>query len=106
MTFSANNSAYTAGCKGKNAYPKHALNVGPGSLTPYSVPATLAVYPLIKWYIACSGVNLATGGKTPNASQVKKNIFFGWPPTAGILTLSINSRGYDTLVFSVIEISS
>jgi len=31
------------GCKGKNAYPKHAEKVGEGSLTPTSVPATFAV---------------------------------------------------------------
>jgi hypothetical protein len=26
---------------------------------PRSVPATLAVYPLMKWYMACSGESLA-----------------------------------------------
>lgn len=52
-----------------------------GSLTPISVPATLAVYPVTKWYIAWSLVSLDTGGRTPKASQAKKTIFLGWVPT-------------------------
>lgn len=80
LTFFASISAYKVGCNGKKASPKQAEKVGTGSLIPYSVPATLAVYPEIKWYMAYSGVNLDTGGKTPKASQVKKKIFLGWPP--------------------------
>ena len=60
-----------------NGAPKQAENTALGSVTPSSVPATLAVYPLIKWYAACAGVNLEIGGRTPYASAVKKNIFFG-----------------------------
>lgn len=81
------------GWRGKKASPKQAENDGTGSVTPTSVPATLAVYPLIKWYIICSLLSLATGGKTPFASQVKKIIFLGWPPTAGILAPGICSSG-------------
>ena len=39
-----------------------------GSEMPRSVPATLAVYPDRKWYIACSCVSSDTGGSTPYAS--------------------------------------
>jgi len=39
--------AYLAGCNGKKASPKQAENVASGSVTPISVPATLAVYPVI-----------------------------------------------------------
>src|SRR5215475_7820971 len=37
--------AYTLGGKDMNGAPKPALNVACGSVTPFSVPATLAVYP-------------------------------------------------------------
>lgn len=40
---SANIVEYTVGCKDKKAAPKQAEKVGSGSLTPTSVPATLAV---------------------------------------------------------------
>jgi hypothetical protein len=63
-----------------NGAPKQALNVADGSVTPRSVPATLAVYPEIKWYIACAGVNLAIGGSTPKASAVRNTMFCGCPP--------------------------
>ena len=46
--FSLNNSAYSKGCSVKNGPPKHGEKVAVGSVTPLSVPATLAVYPLIK----------------------------------------------------------
>ena len=62
-----------------NGAPKQALKVACGSVMPRSVPATFAVYPEMKWYIACSGVNLEIGGNTPNASAVRKIMFFGWP---------------------------
>ena len=42
---------------------------------PLSVPAVLAVKPDKKWYSACSNESLDTGGRTPNASAVKKIIF-------------------------------
>ena len=35
------------GCKGKNGAPKHALNVGLGSVIPASVPATLSPLKLL-----------------------------------------------------------
>src|SRR5688572_16680788 len=38
-------SAYLVGCHTRNTAPKHALKVACGSVTPRSVPATLAVYP-------------------------------------------------------------
>jgi len=47
------------------ASPKQAEKDGTGSLIPISVPATLAVYPVMNWYMAYSGVNFDTGGKTP-----------------------------------------
>ena len=53
-----------------NGAPKHALKVACGSVMPRSVPATLAVYPEMKWYMACSVVRRAMGGRTPNASAV------------------------------------
>jgi len=81
------------GCKGKKASPKQAEKVGSGSSIPISVPATFAVYPEIKWYIAYSGVNLEIGGKTPKASQVKKIIFLACPPIEGNLALGICSKG-------------
>src|SRR6476620_10712874 len=68
---SASSSAYLLGCQTRNGPPKHGENVADGSFTPTSVPATLAVYPLMKWYIACAGESELTGGSTPNASQVR-----------------------------------
>jgi len=50
--------------------PKQALKVAEGSSTPRSVPATFAVYPLRKWYMAWLALNRATGGSTPKASAV------------------------------------
>ena len=40
-----NSSAYFVGSSSKNACPKHALNVGVGSVIPRSVPASFAVNP-------------------------------------------------------------
>ena len=57
----------------------------------------------MKWYIACSGVSRLTGGSTPKASQVRKMMFFGCPPTQGILALGMNSIGYAPRVFSVMR---
>jgi len=86
------------------ASPKHDEKVATGSLTPISVPATLAVYPLMKWYIACSLFSLLTGGNRPPASQVKKIMFSGWPPTHGTFAFGIYSIGKEHLVFSVIVV--
>ena len=46
--FAAKSSAYLAGRQTRNGPPKHGLNVACGSVMPISVPATLAVYPLMK----------------------------------------------------------
>jgi hypothetical protein len=86
-------AAYLLGCKGRNGAPKHALNVGRGSLMPVSVPATLAVYPEINWYMACPGDKRDIGGNTPNASQVRKKMFFGMPPTDGSTAFEIKCKG-------------
>ena len=50
-------------------------------------------------------VSLDTGGKTEKASQVRKIIFLGCPVIAGINALSMYSRGYEALVFSVMLVS-
>src|SRR5690606_12154419 len=42
-SFSASISAYFVGCHTRNGPPKHGENVGSGSFTPTSVPATFAV---------------------------------------------------------------
>ena len=60
---SASSSAYFVGCHTMNGAPKQAENVASGSVTPISVPATFAVYPLMKWYIAWPGVSLLTGAR-------------------------------------------
>ena len=39
-----------------NGAPKQVENVASGSMTPFSVPATLAVYPDKKWNIASAAV--------------------------------------------------
>src|SRR5436190_18280364 len=88
--FAASSSAYLFGCQTRNGPPKHGENVADGSFTPTSVPATLTVYPLIKWYIACAGDSELTGGNTPNASQVRKTTSVGWPAMQGIRALRMN----------------
>ena len=80
FSFSSRRVAYLVGCRGRNAPPKHAEKVGTGAVIPRSVPATLAVNPEMKWYIAWPVESLATGGRTPNASHVRKMHAFGWPP--------------------------
>ena len=42
-----------------------------GSVTPRSVPATLAVYPLRKWYIAWPELSLDTGGSSQSVARKK-----------------------------------
>ena len=81
------------GCKGIKGDPKQAEKVAWGSVTPRSVPATFAVYPLMKWYMACSGVSLEIGGSTPKASAVRKIIFSGWFPIPVSLAFGIKSIG-------------
>src|SRR5260370_24508078 len=80
----ASNSAYLLGCHTRNGPPKHAENVAVGSFTPISVPATFAVYPLMKWYMAWAVVSKLTGGTTPEASQVRKVISGGYPAAQGM----------------------
>ena len=48
-----------------NGAPKQVENVASGSMTPFSVPATLAVYPDRKLNMASAAVSLAIGGITP-----------------------------------------
>ena len=55
----------------------------------------------MKWYIACSGVSLLTGGKTLNASQVSRITLRGCPPMHGIFAFSMYSMGYEPRVFWV-----
>ena len=59
--------------------PKQAEKVACGSVTPRSVPATLAVYPDRKWYFACAWSSRAIGGMTPKASAVRNTMVDGWP---------------------------
>lgn len=98
--------AYFMGCHMRNTPPKQAENVASGSVTPSSVPATLAVYPEMKWYIACSLVRRDTGGSTPNASQHSRTRLRGWGPTQGMRALSMWWMGYDARVFSVTAFES
>ena len=76
-----------------NGAPKQVLNVAWGSVTPFSVPATLAVYPERKWYIAALALSRAIGGRTPNASAVSITILCGWPPSPDGTQLSMNEIG-------------
>src|SRR5258706_1549997 len=89
-----------------NGAPKHVENVASGSVTPFSVPATLAVYPDRKWNIACAALNLAIGGITPNASAVSMVRLCGRAVRPGFEALGMKCRGYAALVFSVFEPSS
>ncbi len=58
--------------------PKQVEKVGCGSLPrPFSVPATLAVKPERKWYMAWLGVSREIGGNTPKASAVSMITFLG-----------------------------
>src|SRR5690606_8553496 len=84
---------YSSGRRGMNGAPKQVENVGCGSVTPRSVPATFEVKPERKWYIACAGVSLAIGGSTPKASQVSITTLRGQPPRAVGLALAIASSG-------------
>ena len=76
-----------------NGAPKQVEKVACGSVTPISVPATFAVYPDRKWYIACSGVSLAIGGSTPKASAVSMTTFLGTGPRLSSEELGMKSIG-------------
>ena len=73
--------------------PNRAEKVGTGSLMPSSVPATLEVKPLTKWYMAASADRRAMGGSTPKASQVRKITAVGSPPTPSRQLLGMCSTG-------------
>src|SRR6476646_4916289 len=75
----ASSSAYLEGRHTRKGPPKQGENVACGSVTPISVPATFAVYPLMKWYIAWAGESALTGGSTPNASHVRTMTSVGRP---------------------------
>src|SRR5262245_17038382 len=85
---------YSDGWRGKNGAPKQVENVGSGSApNPFSVPATFAVKPERKWYIAWPAVSFAIGGMTPKASAVRKMMFFGWPPVPNGEVFGMNAIG-------------
>ena len=63
--FLPRSDAYALALSGRKGAPKQVENVAFGSVTPRSVPATLAVYPDKKWYIACAGDRRAIGGMIP-----------------------------------------
>ena len=77
-----------------NGAPKQVLKTADGSApSPRSVPATFAVYPERKWYIACSGVSRESGGRTPKASQVRKTTCDGCPARPEGTWLGMKSIG-------------
>src|SRR6516225_8877257 len=84
---------YSVGGRGKNGAAKQVENSGSTPTKPFSVPATFAVYPERKWYIACAGVSLAIGGITPNASAVRKITFLGCPARPVLLARGMKSSG-------------
>ena len=88
-----------------NGSPKSAENVGWGSTTPSSVPATFEVKPAMKWYMAASRERREIGGRTPKASHVRNRTTLGTPPRPSSLTLLMYSTGYATRVFWVRETS-
>ena len=89
LIFSPNNLAYTDARRGINGAPKHSEKTDFGSFMPRSVPASLLVYPDIKWYMAPSFVRRDTGGNTPKASAVRNIMAFGFPPRLGITTFGM-----------------
>src|SRR2546421_5466728 len=93
-------SAYRSGGRTRNGAAKQVLNVGSGSVTPRSVPATLAVYPERKKKRICSASRRDTGGSTPNASADRKSTLAGCPPCPERSALGIASSGEAERVFS------
>ena len=90
-----------------NGSPKSEEKVGVGSLMPRSVPATLEVKPVMKWYMAAFSSSFEMGGSTPKASAVRKITTSGVRLARPLTTaFSINSTGYATRPFSVSESSS
>ena len=73
--------------------PKHGEKVAAGSVTSTSVPASLAVNPMTKWYITSSGSRMATGGSTPKASAVNSTIVVGCGPWCPGATWGLHSSG-------------
>ena len=68
-------------------------NDGSGSVTPTSVPASLEVKPITKWYIVSSLSRIETGGRTPNASAVNNTMVSGCGPDAPLRTLGFAVSG-------------
>mmetsp|Transcript_19633 Transcript_19633/g.46862 ORF Transcript_19633/g.46862 Transcript_19633/m.46862 type:complete len:207 (+) Transcript_19633:184-804(+) len=90
---SASMPAYLYGCHTRNPLPKHAEKLACGSHSPLSLRPTLRLYPLTKWYIACSVVSRLTGGRTPNPSQTSMMMFLGCVPTQGTSALRMYRMG-------------
>ncbi len=78
---------------GRKGAPKQALKLGWGSVIPRSVPATFAVYPERKWYMAWGRLSRDTGGRTPKASAVRKITFLGCPPRSSRVALGMWEMG-------------
>ena len=76
-----------------NGAPKQVEKVGSGWVRPFSVPATLAVKPERKWYMAWAGDRRAIGGRTPKESHVSMTMFFGMPARDVLLALETMSSG-------------
>src|SRR6478736_4085527 len=105
-SFSPSSRAYTAGGCGRNGAPKHVENVGWGSVTPSSVPASFAVNPERNQYIACSRESRAIGGSTAKASAARKTTELGCPARFVGRAFAMRSSLYAALVFSVFASSS
>ena len=69
---------------GMKGSPNRVEKVGWGSVMPRSVPASLEVKPVTKWYMAASLLRRLIGGRTPKASAVRKMTTLGMPPSPGI----------------------
>ena len=89
-----------------NGAPKHVENVGCGSVTPISVPASFAVNPERNQYCAWSLVRRAIGGRIPKASAVRNTTLLGCPAIFDGWAFGICSSSYAARVFSVFESSS
>ena len=76
-----------------NGAPKQALKAACGSVTPTSVPASLAVKPETKWYMTSCLSSTATGGSTPKASAVRSTIVSGCGPRPPGMTFGLHESG-------------